>query len=94
MVELPLLAIVDDDADVRVYLDATGPASEFYYNGKSMMAYAPAENLVAVADAPPTVDAALMAAYQKAAIFFPFTDLLGAKVIAVPSAGGAAAAAH
>ena len=53
-----------------------GPASEFYYDGKTMMAYAPAENLVAVADAPPTIDAALDAAYKKAAIFFPFTDLL------------------
>ena len=53
-----------------------GPASEFYYDGKTMMAYAPAENLVAVADAPPTIDAALMAAYNQAATFFPFTDLL------------------
>ena len=34
-----------------------GPASEFYYDGKSVMAYAPNENLVAVADAPPTVEA-------------------------------------
>jgi hypothetical protein len=40
------------------------------------MAYAPAENLVAIADAPPTIDAALEAAYKKAAIFFPFEDLL------------------
>ena len=28
-----------------------GPPSEFYYDGKIMMAFAPAENLVAVADA-------------------------------------------
>ena len=53
-----------------------GPASEFYYDGKTMMAYAPAENLVAVADAPPTIDAALMKAYNTTATFFPFTDLL------------------
>ena len=53
-----------------------GPASEFYYDGKTMMAYAPAENLVAVADAPPTIDAALKAAFDMAAIYFPFTDLL------------------
>ena len=39
-----------------------GPASEFYYNGKSMMAFAPAENLVAVAATPPTIDATLKAA--------------------------------
>ncbi len=41
-----------------------------------MMAYAPVENLVGVLDAPPTIDAALMAAYNTAAVFFPFTDLL------------------
>jgi len=61
---------------LKVIIPGDGPASEFYYDGKTMMAYAPAENLVAVADAPPTVDAALMAAYNNAAIFFPFTDLL------------------
>ena len=61
---------------LRVMMPGDGPASEFYYDGKTMMAYAPAENLVAVADAPPTIDAALKTAYDTAAIFFPFTDLL------------------
>jgi len=61
---------------LRILMQGDGPASEFYYDGKTMMAYAPAENLVAVADAPPTIDAALMAAYNQAATFFPFTDLL------------------
>ena len=41
-----------------------------------MMAFAPTENLVAVADAPPTIDAALQAAYDSAAIYFPFTDVI------------------
>jgi hypothetical protein len=41
-----------------------------------MMAYAPADDLVAVAAAPPTIDAALQAAYESAAIYFPFTDVL------------------
>ena len=41
-----------------------------------MMAFSPAENLVAVADAPPTIDAALEAAYHQAAIYFPFTDVI------------------
>jgi len=53
-----------------------GPPSEFYYDGKVMMAFAPGENLVAVADAPPTIDAALQAAYDSAAIYFPFTDVI------------------
>jgi hypothetical protein len=61
---------------LRVIQTADGPASEFYYDGKTMMAFAPAENLVAVADAPPTIDAALEAAYHQAAIYFPFTDVL------------------
>src|SRR6266567_2051916 len=57
---------------LRVIMSADGPTSEFYYDGKKMMAYAPAENLVAVADAPPTIDAALEQAYHSAAIYFPF----------------------
>src|SRR5260370_34261674 len=59
---------------LRVITSADGPASEFYYDGKKMMAYAPSENLVAVADAPPTIDAALEQAYHSAAIYFPFDD--------------------
>src|SRR5436305_14849233 len=59
---------------LRVIMSADGPASEFYYDGKTMMAYATAENLVAVADAPPTIDAALEQAYHSAAIYFPFDD--------------------
>lgn len=61
---------------LRVITSGDGPASEFYYDGKEMTALAPAENLVAVADAPPTIDAALKAAYDSAAIYFPFSDLI------------------
>ena len=60
---------------LRVITSADGPASEFYYDGKTMTAFSPAENLVAVAVAPPTIDATLKAAYDSAAIYFPFTDL-------------------
>lgn len=59
---------------LRVIILADGPASEFYYDGKKMMAYAPAENLVATADAPSTIDATLEQAYHSAAIYFPFAD--------------------
>jgi hypothetical protein len=55
-----------------------GPPQEFYYDGKTMTAFAPAENLVAVADAPPTIDAALKAAYDSAAIYFPFANIMAA----------------
>jgi hypothetical protein len=61
---------------LRVITSADGPASEFYYDGKMMAAYSPAEDLVAVAEAPPTVDAALKAAYDTAAIYFPFSDVI------------------
>jgi hypothetical protein len=61
---------------LRVISPGDGPASEFYYDGKIMMAFAPAENLVAVADAPPTVDATLQAAFDRAGIYFPFTDVI------------------
>jgi len=61
---------------LRVITPGDGPASEFYYDGKSMMAYAPAENLVAVADAPPTIDGALKAAFDTADIYYPFTDVI------------------
>jgi hypothetical protein len=61
---------------LRVITPGDGPASEFYYDGKTMAAFAPAENLVAVTAAPPTIDAALKAAYETAAIYFPFTDVI------------------
>jgi hypothetical protein len=61
---------------LRVLTLGDGPASEFYYDGKFMTAYAPAENLAAVAEAPASIDAALQAAYDSAAIYFPFTDVI------------------
>ena len=61
---------------LRVITFGDGPVSEFYYDGKTMTAFAPAENLVAVADAPPTVDDMLGTAYHSAAIYFAFDDML------------------
>jgi hypothetical protein len=61
---------------LRVITPGDGPASEFYYNGKTMTAFAPAENLIAVADAPPTIDAAMEAAYHLSGTYFPFDDLI------------------
>jgi len=60
----------------RVITTGDGPPTEFYDDGKVMMAFAPGENLVAIADAPPTIDAALKAAYDSAAIYYPFSDLI------------------
>ena len=61
---------------LRVIQTGDGPAFEFYYNGKTMTAFMPAEKLVAVADAPPTIDRTLEAAFQGAGIYFPFTDAI------------------
>lgn len=61
---------------LRVITVGDGPATEFYYNGKTMTAFAPAENLIAVADAPPTIDATLKSVYNSAATYFPFADLI------------------
>ena len=61
---------------LRVIVPGDGPASEFYFDGRTMTAYAPAENLVAIADAPGTIDTVLKQAYQTAAIYYPFTDLV------------------
>jgi hypothetical protein len=72
---------------LKVVMPGDGPASEFYYDGKAMMAYAPAENLVAVADAPATIDATLKAAYDTAAIYYPFTDLVVADPFAALTDG-------
>jgi hypothetical protein len=61
---------------LKIVTPGDGPASEFYYDGKSMMAYVPGQDLVAVTAAPPTIDAALKAAYETAAIYYPFSDLV------------------
>lgn len=61
---------------LRVVSPGDGPVSEFYYDGKTMTAYAPVENLAAVAAAPPTMEGMLTAAYKTAAIYYPFTDLI------------------
>ena len=78
----PLLYTTSSDVVVqrpdklRVLTAGDGPPSAFYYDGKTMVAFAPAENLVAIADAPPTIDATLKAAYDSAATYFPFADLI------------------
>jgi hypothetical protein len=61
---------------LRVITPGDGPASDFYYDGKTMMAYTPGADLVAASDAPPTIDAALKVAYDKAAIYFPFAEVI------------------
>ena len=61
---------------LRAITSGDGPASEFYYDGNTMTAFEPASDLAATAKAPATIDAALAAAYQNAAIYFPWTDVV------------------
>jgi len=72
---------------LRVITSGDGPVSEFYYNGKTMTGFAPAENLVAVAEAPPTIDAMVKKAYDLAAIYFPFADMISADPYSIISEG-------
>ena len=64
---------------LRILSPGDGPATEFYYDGKAMAAFAPKENYIARPDAPPTIDAALNQAFTKAQIYYPFMDLLDAE---------------
>jgi len=68
---------------LRVITPGDGTPDEFYYDGKTMMAYVPSQDLVAVADAPPTIDQMLDVAWEKAAIYFPFADMIMSKPCAV-----------
>lgn len=61
---------------LKVITPGDGPASEFYYDGKAIVMYSPAEDMAAVADAPATITGALKYAFENAAIYFPFTDLI------------------
>src|SRR5271156_2570796 len=61
---------------LKVILAGDGPVSEFYDDGKTVMAFSPAENLVAITDAQPTIDKTLEAVFHPAAIYFPFTDII------------------
>ncbi|HUK08326.1 MAG TPA: DUF2092 domain-containing protein [Stellaceae bacterium] len=68
---------------LRVVSPGDGIPDEFYYNGKTMMAYVPSQDLVAKSEAPPTIDQMVDAAWEKAAIFFPFADVILSKPCAV-----------
>jgi hypothetical protein len=72
---------------LRVLVPGDGPASEFYYDGKAMVVFAPAENLAASAAAPPTIDGALKSAFDNASIYYPFTDLVAADPYAALTSG-------
>jgi hypothetical protein len=61
---------------LRVITLGDGVPDEVYYDGKEIAAYIPSANLVAISDAPPTIDKLLDHLWDKAAIYFPFADVL------------------
>ena len=79
---LPLLYLSSSEVTMqrpnklKVITPGDGPRTEFWYDGKTVQAYDPAAKLVAVVNAPDTIDATLRAAFLHAAIYFPFTDLV------------------
>ena len=50
---------------LRVITPGDGVADEFYYDGKTITAYVPSEDLVAVADAPPTIEQMIDVAWRR-----------------------------
>jgi hypothetical protein len=67
---------VEKPDKLRVITPGDGTPDEFYYDGKTMMAYVPSADLVAVSEAPPTLDQLIDHAWDKAAIYFPFQDII------------------
>ena len=67
---------VEKPDKLRVITPGDGTPDEFYYDGKTMMAYVPSADLVAVSDAPPTIDKLVDHAWDKAAIYFPFQNVI------------------
>ena len=61
---------------LRILSPGDGPATELYYDGRSLVAFAPKENYVATTAAPATIEAALDLAFDKAQIYYPFVDLI------------------
>ncbi|MCC6849232.1 MAG: DUF2092 domain-containing protein [Deltaproteobacteria bacterium] len=61
---------------LRVVTPGDGPAQQFFYDGKTVTAYAPGEDLVATAALTGTIDDVLQQAYHQADIYFPFTDVV------------------
>ncbi len=67
---------------LRVFTPGDGPDRRFYYDGKTITAIAPNENVYATKPASGTVSSVLEAAYKQYRTYFPFTDLIVANPLA------------
>ena len=70
---------------LRVLMPGDGPPSEFYYDGSRMVAFSPEAGLAAVADAPPTIDAMLKAAFDKAGAYVRERHAFGSSLLDEPT---------
>ena len=61
---------------LRIFTPGDGPDRRFWYDGTTVTAYVPKENLFATTPAPPTIDAMLESVYKLGAMYFPFTDFI------------------
>lgn len=61
---------------LKVSVLGDGPKSEFAYDGRQISVYMPEENILAVGEAPGTVEEMLDKAYGEAGISFPYADFL------------------
>ncbi len=63
---------------LRVITPGDGVPDEFYFDGKTMMAYVPSADLVAIDEAPPTIDDLVEKLWQASATYYPFADVITA----------------
>lgn len=61
---------------LRVITSGDGPFSDFYYDGRMITEFSPTANFATATTAPPTIGGALIAAYNSAGIYFPFTAVI------------------
>jgi hypothetical protein len=64
---------------LRVVKVGDGTPNEFYYDGKTMAVYVPSLDVISIADAPSTIDRMLDSAWDVAALYFPFANVLVSK---------------
>lgn len=68
---------------LRVITPGDGVGDEFYFDGKIMMAFVPSADLVAIDEAPATIDDLVEKLWQKSATYYPFADVITSDPCAV-----------
>lgn len=61
---------------LRVIVPGDGPPSEFYFDGTNVAVLTPKADLIAMTEAPGSLESMLDSIYKKAGIYFPFVDFI------------------